>query len=77
MHVFTRYIATYIVVPGGLVAAYALGTATNAQAATVHSDYRPSIVATPTVTAHPAPNEGHSSHHGAGHLAQLQVDFPH
>jgi hypothetical protein len=72
MHVFARYIATYIVVPGGLVAAYALGTATNAEAATVHNDYRPSVVATPSVKAQPAPNEGHSWHHGAGHLAQLQ-----
>ena len=30
MHVFTRFIATYIVLPGALIAAYALGTASSA-----------------------------------------------
>ena len=33
MHVFTRYIATYIVLPAGLIGAFALGTAVNAEAA--------------------------------------------
>lgn len=33
MHVFTRYIATYIVLPAGLIGAFALATATNADAA--------------------------------------------
>ena len=32
MHVFTRYIATYIVVPAAVVTAFALGTAANSHA---------------------------------------------
>ncbi|MBY0290238.1 MAG: hypothetical protein K2X52_24310 [Mycobacteriaceae bacterium] len=48
MHVFTRYIATYIVVPAGLIGAFALGTAVNAEAAPMHRDWQPSIVATPS-----------------------------
>lgn len=70
MHVFTRFIATYIVLPAGLVGAFALGMASNAHAATTQNDYRPSIVATPTVKAQPAPNVSHSWHHGAGHLTR-------
>jgi hypothetical protein len=63
MHVFTRYIATYIVVPAGLIGAFALGTASNADAAPVHNDWRPGIVAAPTVTAPPAagPATSHST----------------
>lgn len=76
MHVFTRYIATYIILPAGLVAAFALGTATDSHAATAQNDYRPSIVATPTVKAHPAPNMSHGRHHGAGHLAHLEPGSP-
>ena len=76
MHVFTRYIATYIVLPAGLVTAFALGAASNAHAATAQNDYRPSIVATPTVKADPAPNTSHSRHHGAGHLDRLHLDLP-
>ena len=30
MHVFTRYIATYIVLPAGLIGAFALATTANA-----------------------------------------------
>jgi hypothetical protein len=33
MHVFTRYIATYIVLPAALIGAFALGTAVHAEAA--------------------------------------------
>jgi hypothetical protein len=33
MHPFTRFIATYIVLPAGLIGAFALGTAVNADAA--------------------------------------------
>ncbi len=60
MHVFTRYIATYIVVPAGLLSAFALGTAVNAEAAPVHQDWHPSIVATPTVKAPMAAGPGTS-----------------
>ena len=45
MHVFTRYIATYIVLPAGLIGAFALATASNADAATAHNAWRPAIVA--------------------------------
>lgn len=51
MHVFTRYIATYIVAPAALVGAFALGTAVNAEAAPVQQDWHPGLVATPTVKA--------------------------
>jgi hypothetical protein len=54
MHVFTRYIATYIVVPAGLIGAFAMGTAVNAEAEPAHNDWQPSIVATPTVKARTA-----------------------
>ncbi|MFI5506002.1 hypothetical protein ACIA48_00925 [Mycobacterium sp. NPDC051804] len=60
MHVFTRYIATYIVVPAGLIGAFALGTSANADAAPVHQDWHPSIVATPTVKAPTAAGPGTS-----------------
>lgn len=60
MHVFTRYIATYIVAPAALVGAFALGTAVNAEAAPVHQDWHPSIVATPTVKAPTAAGPGTS-----------------
>ena len=50
MHAFTRYIATYIVVPAGLVGAFALGTAVNAEAEPTHNDWQnPSIETTPTL----------------------------
>ena len=67
MHVFTRYIATYILVPAGLIGAFALGTAANADAAPVHQDRCPSIVATPTVKAPTAAGPG-TSHSTRRHL---------
>ncbi|MGO4444467.1 hypothetical protein AB4Z42_14020 [Mycobacterium sp. 2YAF39] len=45
MHVFTRYIATYIVLPAGLIGAFALATATNADAAVASNTSRPAISA--------------------------------
>jgi hypothetical protein len=45
MHVFTRYIATYIVLPAGLVGAFALATMANADAATAHTTWQPGIEA--------------------------------
>lgn len=67
MHVFTRYIATYIVVPAGLIGAFALGTAANADAAPVHNNWQPSIVATPTVKAPTAAGPG-TSHNTRRHM---------
>lgn len=60
MHVFTRYIATYIVAPAALVGAFALGSAVNAEAAPVHQDWHPSIVAAPAVKAPTADGPGTS-----------------
>jgi len=67
MHVFTRYIATYIVAPAALVGAFALGTAVNAEAAPVHQDWHPSMVATPTVKAPTAAGPG-TSHSTRRHM---------
>jgi len=38
MHVFTRFIATYIVAPAALIGAFGLGTAVNAEAAPTAAD---------------------------------------
>jgi hypothetical protein len=45
MHVFTRYIATYIVLPAGLIGAFALATTADADAAMAHNTWRPGIEA--------------------------------
>jgi hypothetical protein len=69
MHVFTRYIATYFVVPAALIGAFALGTSTHAAAAPEQNDWRPGIVAAPTVTAQPAAGPG-TSHSSRRHMRQ-------
>ena len=67
--------ARYIALPAGsagIIAGAALGLAGAANAAT-YSAPSPSIVATPDVHAHPAPNAvpGHNWHHGMWHLDTL------
>lgn len=68
MHVFTRYIATYIVAPAALVGAFGLGMAVNAEAAPAHRDWQPSIVAAPTVKAPTAAGPGTSHNTRRHHL---------
>jgi hypothetical protein len=72
---FARYIALPIV-SAGIIGGAALGLAGAANAAT--TDVRPpSIVAAPTVKAHPAPNAmpGWRWHHGIHHLQDLQPGY--
>ncbi|MDT5282576.1 MAG: hypothetical protein QOJ20_3771 [Mycobacterium sp.] len=72
---FARYIALPIV-SAGMIGGAALGLAGTANAAT--TDVRPpSIVATPNVKAHPAPNAmpGWRWHHGIHHLQDLQPGY--
>jgi hypothetical protein len=72
---FARYIALPIV-SAGIIGGAALGLAGTANAAT--TDVRPpSIVATPNVKAHPAPNAmpGWRWHHGIHHLQDLQPGY--
>lgn len=60
----------------GLIGAAAIGLAGSAHAAT--TDVRsPSIVAAPTVKAHPAPDAqpGWRWHHGVHHLAELAPGY--
>ena len=81
MHVFTRYIATYIVVPAGLVGAFALGTAVNAKAEPTYDDWQqPSIVVVPTVTPRTAvgPNTAGpgTSHSVRRHQILIQNTYP-
>ena len=68
---FARYIALPAV-SAGIIAGAALGLAGAANAGT-YSVPSPSIVATPDVHAHPAPNAvpGHNWHHGMWHLDTL------
>ena len=68
---FARYIALPAV-SAGIIAGAALGLAGAANAGT-YSAPSPSIVATPDVHAHPAPNAvpGHNWHHGMWHLDTL------
>jgi hypothetical protein len=72
---FARYIALPIV-SAGIIGGAALGLAGTANAAT--TDVRPpSIVATPTAKAHPAPDAmpGWRWHHGIHHLQDLQPGY--
>jgi hypothetical protein len=72
---FARYLALPIA-SAGLIGAAALGLAGAAHAAT--TDVRPpSIVATPNVKAHPAPDaqSGWRWHHGMHHLADLAPGY--
>jgi hypothetical protein len=71
----TRSFARYIglsAVAAGIIGGAALGLAGAANAGT-YSAPSPSIVATPDVHAHPAPNAvpGHNWHHGMWHLDTL------
>jgi hypothetical protein len=68
---FARYLALPIV-SAGIIGGAALGLAGTASAATTDMQ-QPSIVATPQVKAHPAPNAvpGHHWHHGVWHLTEL------
>jgi hypothetical protein len=72
---FARYIALPIV-SAGIIGGAALGLADAANAAT--TDVRPpSIVATPNVKAHPAPDAmpGWRWHHGIHRLQDLQPGY--
>jgi hypothetical protein len=78
-HTTTRRFARYFALPivsAGIIGTGALGLAGTASAATTDVQ-RPSIVATPTVKAHPAPNAmpGWRWHHGVNHLADLQPGY--
>ena len=72
---FARYFALPIV-SAGIIGGAALGLAGTAGAATTDVQ-RPSIVATPNVKAHPAPNAmpGWRWHHGIRHLQDLQPGY--
>jgi hypothetical protein len=63
-------------VSAGILGGAALGLAGVASAGT-YSQQPPSIVATPTVTAHPAPEAmpGHHWHHGVWHLGVLEPGY--
>jgi hypothetical protein len=71
---FARFLALPIV-SAGIIGGAALGLAGTASAATT-TEY-PSIVATPSVTAHPAPDAtpGHIWHHGVYHLQDLEPGY--
>jgi hypothetical protein len=72
---FARYFALPIV-SAGIIGGAALGLAGTASAA--DTDVRPpSIVATPNVKAHPAPDAlpGWRWHHGIHHLQDLQPGY--
>ena len=79
MNTNTRPFARYFALPiisAGIIGGAALGLAGTAGAAT--TDVRlPSIVATPDVKAHPAPNAmpGWRWHHGVYHLQDLQPGY--
>ena len=72
---FARYLALPIV-SAGIIGGAALGLAGAASAATTDVQ-QPSIVATPNVKAHPAPEArpGWYWHHGVHHLADLQPGY--
>jgi hypothetical protein len=72
---FARYIALPAVA-AGIIGGAALGLAGAANAGT-YSTPSPSIVATPTVRAHPAPNAmpGRHWHRGVWHLSTLDPSY--
>jgi hypothetical protein len=65
-----------LLISAGIIVAAALGLASAAYAATTDVN-QPSIVATPNVKAHPAPNAmpGWRWHHGVHHLQDLQPGY--
>jgi hypothetical protein len=72
---FARYIALPAIA-AGIIGGAALGLAGSANAAT-YDQPSPSIVATPSVHAQPAPNAvpGHHWHHGMWHLGTLEPGY--
>ena len=79
MNTTTKRFARFIALPAvsaGIIAGAALGLAGSANAAT-YSAPSPSIVATPDVHAHPAPNAvpGHIWHHGMWKLSTLEPGY--
>ena len=74
MNTFARFIALPAVSAG--IIAGALGLAGAANAATYDAP-SPSIVATPNVKAHPAPDAvpGHHWHRGVWHMATLDPSY--
>jgi hypothetical protein len=75
MNNFARLLALPIV-SAGIIGGAALGLAGAASAATTDAR-QPSIVATPSVKAHPAPDAmpGWRWHHGIHHLQDLQRGY--
>ncbi|UUO01307.1 hypothetical protein M4D79_22680 [Mycolicibacterium novocastrense] len=73
----TRRIAQFFALPvvaaGILAGALGFAGAANAGTYSQNPAPRPSIVATPTVTAHPAPGVPHT--HGIPHLQQVQPGY--
>jgi hypothetical protein len=74
MSPIARYLL--LLISGGIIVAAALGLASNAYAASTDVK-QPSIVATPDVKAHPAPNAmpGWRWHHGVHHIQDLQPSY--
>jgi hypothetical protein len=75
MCTFARYLAI-LVGSAGIIGGAALGLSGAANAAT--TDVRqPNVVATPSITAHPAPGAmpGWRWHHGVYHLQDLQPGY--
>ncbi|MDT5220426.1 MAG: hypothetical protein QOF15_2531 [Mycobacterium sp.] len=74
MSPIARYLL--LLISAGIVIAAALGLAGAAYAASTDVN-QPSIVATPNVKAHPAPNAmpGWRWHHGVHHLQDLQPGY--
>ena len=73
---FARYLALPIV-SAGIIGGAALGLAGRANASTTDDVRPPTIVATPDVKAHPAPQAlpGWRWHHGVYHLESLQPGY--
>jgi hypothetical protein len=74
MCTFARYLVLLVVSAGIIGGALALAGAAGAATTDVR---QPSVVATPTVKAHPAPDAmpGWRWHHGVYHLQDLQPGY--
>jgi hypothetical protein len=74
MCTFARYLVLLVASAGILGGALALSGAANAATTDVR---QPNVVATPSVTAHPAPDAmpGWRWHHGVYHLQDLQPGY--
>ena len=75
MCIMARYLLM-LVASAGIIGGAALGLSGTANAATTDVQ-QPSIVATPSVKAHPAPDAmpGWHWHHGVYHLGDLQPGY--